>query len=160
LNTIGSTPKRKLRVSPHSKNLLVAHPDTEEGNLQIAQYLWGYKLWTRVELLRRLVAYFEARGVTTQEQLKQWASQADFKRDFKGKVKGAGLAIFQWLVMRQGVETVKPDTWIHRFIQKALGYSVSDEMAVQVLEKVAQEMGVKAYEHDWRIWEHQRGSPW
>jgi hypothetical protein len=56
--------------------------------------------------------------------------------------------------MRQGVETVQPSTWNHRFIQAALGYSLSDETAVQVIEKVAQEMGVKAYELDWRIWEY------
>jgi len=141
------------------KNLLATYPDTREGNQQIAQYLWGNNHWTRVELLRRLVAYFETQGVTTQEQLKQWASKADFERDFKGQVKGAGFAIFQWLVMRQGVETVKPDIWIRRFIQDALSYSVSDETAVELLEKVAQEIGVKAYELDWRIWEYQRGLP-
>jgi hypothetical protein len=142
------------------KNLLAEYPDTREANLQIAQYLWGYKHWKRVELLRRFVVYFEAQGVTTQEQLKKWAAETDFERDFKGNIKGAGLAIFQWLVMRQGVETVKPDVWIHRFIEEVLGYSVNDETAVEALENVAQEIGIKAYELDWSIWEHQRGSPW
>jgi hypothetical protein len=141
------------------KNLLATYPNSREGNQQVAQYLWGYNLWTRVELLRGFVAYFEARGVTTQKQLKQWAFEVDFERDFKGKIKGAGLAIFKWLVMRQGVETVKPDVWIHRFIQDALGYPVSDETAVELLEKVAQEIGVRAYELDWRIWEYQRSRP-
>ncbi len=141
------------------KNLLAKYPDTQEGNRQIAQYLWGFNHWKRVELLRKLAAYFEANGVTTQEQLKQWAAKVDFERDFKGKVKGAGFAIFKWLVMRQGVETVKPDMWIHRFIQDVLGHSVSDETAVEVLERVAQEIGVKAYELDWRIWEYQRSRP-
>jgi hypothetical protein len=138
------------------KNLLAAHPDTHQGNQQLAQYLWGYNYWNRIELLRRLVTYFEARNVTNQAQLKQWASAANFERDFKGKIKGAGLAIFQWLVMRQGVETVQPDTWIHRFIHDVLGYTVSDETAVELLEEVAQEIGIKAYELDWRIWTYQR----
>jgi hypothetical protein len=96
-------------------------------------------------------------GVTTQEQLKQWASEAVFERDFEGKIKGAGFAIFNWLIMRQGIETIKPDTWIHRFIENALGYSVSDQSAVALLKNVAQEMGIKAYELDWRIWENQTG---
>lgn len=139
------------------KNLLAKYPDTKPGNLQIAQYLWGYKHWTRVELLRRFVAYFEERDVTTQEKLKQWASEVQFDRDFKGKIKGAGIAIFQWLIMRQGVETVKPDMWVHRFIQDVLGFSVSDEMAIKLLESVAQEIELKAYELDWRIWEKQTG---
>ncbi len=141
------------------KNLLAQHPDSREGNLRIAQYLWGYDHWKRVELLRRLVAYFEVNGVTSQEQLKQWASKMDFERDFKGKVKGVGFAIFKWLLMRQGVETIKPDMWIHRFIQDTLGYPVSDETAVEALEQVAREIGVKAYELDWRIWEYQRSRP-
>lgn len=139
------------------KNLLTKYPDVQEGNRELAQYLWGYNLWTRAELLRRLLVYFEARGVTNQELLKQWASQADFERDFKGNIKGAGLAIFQWLRMRQGVETIKPDVWVHRFIRDTLGYSVRDEVAVELLEEVAQELEVKAYELDWRIWEYQSG---
>ncbi len=138
-------------------NLLQGFPDTKEGNLQAAQYLWGYKMWNRVELLRRFMDYFEERGITTQDQLKEWATQADFKRDFEGKIKGAGYAIFQWLVMRQGVETVKPDIWIHRFIQETLGYDVTDTAAVRLIERVAQELGIKAYELDWRIWEYTSG---
>jgi hypothetical protein len=137
-------------------DLLAKYPDSREGNQQVAQYLWGYNHWKRVELLRRLLLYFEAQRLITQEQLKQWAFQADYERDFKGQVKGAGFAIFKWLVMRQGIETVKPDMWIHRFIRDILGYAVSDETAVEALEQVAQEIGVKAYELDWRIWEYQR----
>ncbi|MBP8974617.1 MAG: hypothetical protein KBH93_12140 [Anaerolineae bacterium] len=140
------------------KNLLAKYPDTKEGNRQIARYLWGYNLWTRVALLRRFVEYFEARGVTTQEQLRQWAFEADFEQDFKGKIKGADIAIFKWLVMRQGVEAVKPDVWIHRFIWETLGYSVNDQTAAELLERAAQELGVRAYELDWRIWEYQTGN--
>jgi hypothetical protein len=49
--------------------------------------------------------------------------------------------------------------WIHRFVHDTLGYSVSDETAVEALEHVAQEIGVKAHELDWRIWEYQRSRP-
>src|SRR5512145_2032927 len=90
------------------QTLIAQHPNTQEGNRKIAQYLWGYNHWKRVELLRRLIAYFEVTQITTQEQLKQWATDVDFEQDFKGKVKGAGFAIFKWLVMRQGIETIKP----------------------------------------------------
>lgn len=138
-------------------SVLDRFPNTKEGNMQAAQYLWGYNLWTRVELLRRLMSYFRERNILTQEQLKQWANQADFKRDFEGKVKGAGLAIFQWLIMRQGVETVNASVHIHRFIQETLGYAVTDRTAIKLIERAAQEMGVKAYELDWRIWEHTSG---
>ncbi len=139
------------------KRLLAAHADNQEGNTQVAQFLWGNNHWTRVALLRRLLRYFGAEGITTQEKLKDWAAKADFERDFQGRVKGAGFAIFQWLVMRQGVETVKPDVWIQRFIREKLGYSVGDKLAVELIERAAVEIGVKAYELDWRIWEHQSG---
>lgn len=147
--------QRKVNNFAALKNLLATYSDTLEGNRQLAQYLWGYNYWSRVELLRRFVNYFEEQGVTTQEQLKQWAERADFERDFKGRVKGAGYAIFQWLVMRQGIETIKPDVWIHRFIRDTLGYSVSDETAVAMLKEVALELDIKAYELDWRIWRYQ-----
>lgn len=147
-----------VRTHEDLQELLASYPDTKDGNIQVAQYLWGYNLWTRVELLRRLVAYFEENGVTTQDGLAEWAAQTDFK-SFEGKVKGAGLAIFSWLVMRQGVETVKPDLWVHRFIRVSIGRTVSDRAAVSVLQKAASELGLRAYELDWRIWEHQRSLP-
>lgn len=149
-----------IRTHEDLKNLLASHSDTKEGNLQVAQHLWGYNLWTRVEMLRRLLAYFETLPVpvTTQHQLRTWAYQTDFK-DFRGKVNGMGYAIFKWLVMRQGVETIKPDVWVHRFVKNAIGRSVTDEVAVAMLEKVAKQIGRKAYELDWQIWEYQRGLP-
>jgi hypothetical protein len=60
-------------------------------------------------MLRRLVPFFESSGVTDHESLVTWAKAADFRRDFQGQVKGLGYAAFQWLTMRCGVETVKPD---------------------------------------------------
>ena len=72
------------------QNLLAGFPDDQEGNTQIAQYLWGYKLWTRVSLLRRLLKYLEERGITTQEKLKEWAFQSNYNLDMAGKVKGIG----------------------------------------------------------------------
>lgn len=146
-----------IRTHQDMTSLLGQYPDTKEGNLQIAQYLWGYNFWSRVELLRRLIAYLEANGVSSQEELQAWAVRTNFHQ-FNGKVKGAGYAIFKWLVMRLGVETIKPDVWIHRFLYSILGRSVTDIEAVNILEKAAHELGIRAYELDWRIWEHQRNS--
>jgi len=147
-----------IRTHQDLKQLLEKYSDTKEGNRQVAQYLWGYNLWSRVELLRRLLAYFETNGITTQDELKAWAAKTEFK-DFQGKVKGMAFAIFKWLVMRLGVETIKPDLWVHRFTRGAIGRSVSDQTAVVVLEQAAKELGIKAYELDWRIWEYQRSQP-
>src|SRR6266568_27504 len=37
-----------------------------------------------------------------------------------------------------------------------LGYPLSESAAVSALQDVAKTLAIKAYELDWRIWEHQR----
>jgi len=63
-----------------------------------------------------------------------------------------GYAIYQWLIMRQGIATIKPDVHIRRFIESILNRpNIADKELVTTLEKVAIELGLKAYELDWRI---------
>lgn len=135
------------------QTLLLKFPDDKEGNTRVAEYLWGYKLWTRVGLLRRLLKFLGERGITTQEKLKKWAFQSDFNRDMAGQVKGIGFGIYKWLVMRQGVETIKPDIWVHRFVKQAIGRDMNDQETVNIVEAAAKTLNLKAYELDWRIWE-------
>lgn len=66
-------------------------------------------------------------------------------------------AIYQWLVMRLGIETIKPDTHLIDFLKSIIHHSFTEKELVDVLEKVAKELGLKAYELDWEIWEYQRG---
>ena len=147
-----------VRTIEDLTRLFERFPDDQAGNTALAQYLWGYNLWSRAELLRRLVAFFESIGVTDQEHLRAWAANSKFDRDFKGRVKGLGYAVYNWLVMRQGVETVKPDVHLHRFVESIVQHPVSDEELVTALERAATDLNVKAYELDWRIWERQRGT--
>jgi len=37
------------------------------------------------------------------------------------------LARYQWLVMRQGVDTVKPDVHVRRFAEAAVGRKLNDQ---------------------------------
>lgn len=78
------------------------YPDDQQGDTRLAFHLWGHKLWTRAQQLRGLAAYFRSVGVENRETLKAWAHRSDFRRDFEGRVKGLGPAVYQWLVMRQG----------------------------------------------------------
>lgn len=57
---------------------------------------------TRAHQLRDLAAYFREVGVVDQDSLRRWAEQSQFRLDFEGKVKGLGIAVYHWLVMRQG----------------------------------------------------------
>ena len=134
-------------------DLLERWPADQAGNTALARHLWGYDLWTRAQMLRELVDYFTAIGVTDQDALKRWAVTATFDRDFKGRVHGLGPAVFQWLVMRQGVDTVKPDVHVHRFAARAVGRPLSDAYVVAVIEAAARRLGRPAHRLDWAIWE-------
>ncbi len=145
-----------LRSLDDLERLLERFPDDQLGNTALAVHLWGYRLWTRARMLRGLVRYFNVREVRTQSALYEWANSSEFARDFAGHVKGLGPAVYNWLVMRQGVETIKPDVHVMRFVATVLGYPLSESAAVSALQDVAKTLAIKAYELDWRIWEHQR----
>jgi hypothetical protein len=113
--------------------------------------------WTRAQQLRDLARYFRSIGVIDQQRLKQWALASTFKKDFEGRVKGLGPAVYQWLVMRKGVDTVKPDVHLRRFAEAAVGRKLNDHDVIEVTAGAAARLGVKAFELDWRIWEASRG---
>jgi hypothetical protein len=147
----------EVRTLDELDAVLSRYPDDQGGNTALAVYLWGYKLWTRAQQLRGLASYLRSIGVLDQETLRAWARQSEFRRDFEGRVKGLGPAVYQWLVMRQGVDTVKPDVHVRRFTEAAVGRPLSDADLIEVVTRAARELGIKAYELDWRIWEASRG---
>jgi hypothetical protein len=59
--------------------------------------------------------------------------------------------------MRPGVDTVEPDVHVRRFAEAAVGRNLSDEDVAEVVTRAAHELGLKAYELDWSIWEASRG---
>ena len=149
----------EMRTFDDVKALLARYPETKDGNTALAQYLWGYKLWTRAEMLRGLVSYFDGVGVRDQNALRNWAARSTFKTDFEGRVKGLGFAAFKWLVMRQGVETAKPDGHVRRFVEKSTGNSnLNDAEVVAIVEEAALRLEIRADQLDWAIWEASRGA--
>ncbi|MGI8566321.1 MAG: hypothetical protein ACR2LZ_07555 [Pyrinomonadaceae bacterium] len=145
----------KIRTRDDLANFLAKYPNTKEGNVAAAQYLWGYKYWTRLQQLRGLLVYFDSVGVTDQEGLRRWANESDFDRDFRGKIKGLSFAIYKWLVMRQGIPSVKADSNVRKFLTGITKHTLSDREAVDVLERVAKDLGIPANELDWSIWDYQ-----
>jgi len=150
--------RSEIRTADDLKGLLARYPDDDNGNTRLAQYLWGYRYWNRAHQLRELLAYFESIGVMSQEALRQWAGRSSFEGDFKGRIRGLGFAVYQWLVMRQGMPTIKPDVHVRRFVESIIRRSLTDDELVQALEEVARRLGLKAYELDWRIWEYQKNT--
>jgi hypothetical protein len=147
----------EIRTVDDLERLIARFPEDQAGNTALAQYLWGYNLWTRAQQLHDLARYFRSIGVVDQERLKQWALTSTFKSDFEGRVKGLGPAVYQWLVMRQGVDTIKPDVHVRRFAEAAVGRKLSDHDVIDLTTRAAVRIGIKAFELDWRIWEAARG---
>ncbi len=146
-----------VRTIDDVEAVLSRYPDTQLGNTELAQYLWGNNHWRRAHELRGLTGFFRSIGVVDQGSLRAWAQTSEFRRDFEGRVKGLGPAVYQWLVMRQGVDTVKPDVHVRRFAEAAVGRSLNDADVVDAVSRAAGVLGIKAFELDWRIWEAARG---
>jgi hypothetical protein len=128
------------------------YPEDRDGNVALAVHLWGYRFWTRAQQLRDLVRFFRGVGVVDRETLRSWAHGSEFKRDFAGRVKGLGQAVYQSLLMRQGVDTVKPDVHVRRFAEAAVGRALNDRDVIDVITQAAERLGVHAHELDMRIW--------
>lgn len=134
------------------KAVLARFPDDEEGNKTASQFLWGNFLWTRVALLRRLLAFFESVGVMDQGSLHAWAAAATYERDFRNKVKGLGIAVFHWLQIRCNVDSVKPDVHVLNFGQRVIGRRVSEKKLVEAISHIAPLVGQSMAAVDVTIW--------
>jgi hypothetical protein len=141
------------------EQVLARFPDDEDGNRLAALFLWNYRYGNRIGWLRNLVAWCRSDGLTDQASLFAWAYTCDFRRDFEGRARGLGIAAFCWLRMRLGVDTVKPDSWLHGFVRRVVGHDLSDLELIDELTAAAHRVGRTARELDAGIWEHERGGP-
>jgi hypothetical protein len=149
----------EVRTLEDLEGVLARFPEDDAGNRAAAKYLWGYLYADRFGWLRGLVRWARETGLVDQEHLRTWAYASDFEKDFSGRVKGLSIAAYCWLVMRLGVDTVKPDVWVHAFAKRVLGRGLSDVEVVQVITEAAHRVGRSARELDAGIWEHERGGP-
>lgn len=149
-----------FRIHKKLKDILADFPNTKKGNLALANFLWNNNHWSRAKFLRKIIAAFEERGIKGQKSLKKWVTQADFETDVKGKFKtkehSIGYALFHWLRLRLGVDTVKADVHIMNFVSDAIGRKVSQEDAVSGLLEVANQTKRKASRLDAAIWHYQK----
>jgi dGTP triphosphohydrolase len=148
------------RTHKKLKEIIEEFPNTKRGNLRLANSLWDNNHWSRAKFLRKLINEFESRGIKGQQSLKKWIAEAVFESDVKGQFKtkehSIGIALFQWLRLRIGVDTVKPDVHIVNFVSEAIGRNVSQEEALDSLLEVAKQTNRKAALLDAAIWHHQK----
>ena len=146
---------RRITTLDDLEDELARYPDDRDGNDALAIELWNYHHWRRAQELRGLAAYFGERDVTDLASLRAWA-EGSTSKDFVGHIKGLGPTVYQWLVMRAGVETIKPDVHVLRFVSGAVGRPVNGAEAVQALEVVAERPEISPRVPDWSVWEYQR----
>jgi hypothetical protein len=146
----------EIRTLDDLEAVLERFPSDRDGNDELAQYLWGNHHWRRAGELRGLAAYFRERNVTTLRRLRAWATTSQ-QEDFVGHIKGLGPAVYRSLAMRMGVDTVKPDVHVLRFVSSAIGRNASQTEAVDGLTDVASRLGVPARDLDWSVLAYQKG---
>ena len=146
--------QRQQQIYTHGdlKALLARFPDDEEGNKAASQLLWGNFMWTRIALLRKLMAFFESVGVTDQASFHAWAARSTFERDFKDRVKGLGIAVFHWLQIRSHVDSVKPDVHVLNFGKRVIGRRVSEKVLVDAISQIAPLVGQSMATVDVTVW--------
>ncbi len=148
---------KNITVVSDLQTILDKYPNDKDGNLALAEDLWNTKHGARAKFLRKLIECFEERGITDQESLEKWVKTANFETHVKGQFKtkefSIGYVLFEWLQIRCGVDTVKPDVHVLNFIRDAIGRSVEPEEAVKGLKKIAKILNRKAYLLDAAIWE-------
>jgi hypothetical protein len=148
---------REIRTLDDLEAVIERFPEDRDGNDELAQYLWGNHHWRRAGELRGLVAFFRERNVTTLRRLRTWATTSQ-EEDFVGHIKGLGPAVYRSLAMRMGVDTVKPDVHVLRFVSAAIGRNATQADAVDGLTEVADRFGGGARDLDWSVLAHQKGT--
>jgi hypothetical protein len=147
---------REIRTLDDLEAVLERFPEDRDGDDELAQYLWGNHHWRRAAELRGLAAYFRQRNVTTLRRLRTWATKSQ-EEDFVGQIKGLGPAVYRSLAMRMGVDTVKPDVHVLRFVSGAIGRNATQADAVDGLTEVAARLRIPARDLDWSVLEYQKG---
>jgi hypothetical protein len=149
--------REEIRELADLLHLLLKYPDDKKGNMQAARYLWNNYSWNRAALLRRLSDYFADAGITSQERLKAWAQDVTYQ-EFKGQVPGMGYVLYQRMIMRLGIEALKPETHVIDFANSVIDRYEADHADIaDKLTAAAGQLGIPAYELDRRIWNHQMG---
>jgi len=151
-----------IGVSTYDKlsKILGQFANDEASNRRLSLRLWNNNMWTRAQFLRVLLGEFKSRKVTDQGSLKKWLLEADFEKHIKGQFRSEhhsiGIALFHWLCLRCGIDTIKPDLHIINFVSECIGRKASSIECVQELTKISKAQKRYAYLLDSAIWHLQK----
>lgn len=116
-----------------------------------------YRDEDRARILREVVQFVctivqRSPTLPEEEVLKAWALQAEPHEAETLGIRGFKLAGFQYLRIRFGADTTKPDKHIIGFIADALNRRVSPYEALALLEAASKRLGHSVREVDSAIW--------
>jgi hypothetical protein len=86
-------------------------------------------------------------------KIEDWARSAEPTDYAPLRIRGFGLAAFQYLRMLFGANTTKPDIHICSFVKFHVGHGVSPSEALRLLERSAPTAGIFLRDLDTTIWE-------
>ncbi|HSW62016.1 MAG TPA: hypothetical protein VLH56_01650 [Dissulfurispiraceae bacterium] len=124
-----------------------------DGFHVVWQYRHTGRAMTLERLLNRYIEYADVVAVTDDlTAMKDWATKSSVMDYRTFRVRGIGLATFQYLRMMLGVSTVKPDVHIKRAVSMALNRPISDLDAIWLVERASERMGLPATLVDHNLW--------
>jgi len=131
--------------------------DNYVSPLRFSQVVLNYNDERRANTLIGVVDYFitiqeNFDGDTESERLYNWAINAKPEDAYKVRVKGFGIAGFQYMRMLCGAQTTKPDKHITDFIKNVVDRPVNEVEAVYLLEEAARNVNLPVRDVDHEIW--------
>jgi len=147
----------------HEKSLEQLVQFIDEHGSQRLMDLWEYQDKERVVRLRSLSQKFmglkaKLNAGDDLETLRLWANGAVPEDSKTFRIKGVGIATFQYLRILSGVDTVKPDVHLHQAVMDAIGSRCSDFDLIRLIEATARRMEVPARKFDYAVWEYYSNS--
>jgi hypothetical protein len=135
-------------------SLIRGYQSPSEFSILELDYNHPARAETLVEVLNYLLAAQRSiRGDSESERLLQWAESVRPQDHISAGVRGFGLAGFQCLRMLLGAQAAKPDVHIKGFVSDAVGYKVTDEEALSLLEEACASLKWSLPDLDYEVWE-------
>lgn len=157
-------------VLPRVKRFARRHPDvsslqallslikTYKTHHEFSIYELDYRDEKRANTLVGVIQYLisiqeKYEGATELARLENWARSVKPSDYLSVGVPGFGISGFQYLRMRFGADTVKPDVHIINFVSEVVGRRIDGVLAITVLEEAARKANLPVRQLDGTIWE-------
>lgn len=135
------------------RQLMNRYNDIERFGIHELDCNFRDRMLTLQGVVEYLIAVQDQFGEHTEwERLRSWAAAARPVDAPNVRVRGFGLAGFQYLRMLFGANTTKPDVHIRGYISDVIGRNVSDAEALELLEQAAALAQVSLLAIDQAIW--------